>query len=481
MSEVTNSIKTIINGIEEEYADLKTAKPVPHKKVLAQLLKQFKKIDFREKAGFKDENEKLSKKHYLVICIEEVLKTAKQNNWGLCKNHDFIYLYNGAYWTLIDDDELERFLGEAAEKMQIDKYDARHYPFRENLFKQFLKTGYLPKPEKTNNSVLINLKNGTYEIKPKKQQLRPPRREDFITYQLPFDYDPSTKAPIFESYLNRVQPDADSQKILAEYIAYLFIKSAELKIEKVLLLYGPGENGKSVFYDVVFALLGGLNNISSYSLQELTTSDNARAMIANKLLNYSSEINGRLETDMFKRLASGEEVSARLLYHDSFTLTDYAKLIFNCNELPRDVEHTRAFFRRFLIVPFNVTIPENEQDKDLSKKIITKELSGVFNWVLNGLQRLLAQRNFSKGNAVNEQLELFKKHSDSVQMFLEDEGYEKSTEEYKEFKELFTWYRSYCNESGYRSVSKTHFGQRLRNAGFEVIKKNYGMVVYVKK
>src|SRR5690606_16817975 len=108
----------------------------------------------------------------------------------------------------------------------------------------------------------------------------------------------------------------------------------------------------------------------------------ARAMLANKLLNYATEINGKLETSTFKQLVSGEPVEARLPYGEPFTLTNYAKLIFNCNELPKDVEQTHAYFRRFLIVPFEVTIPGTEQDKELSKKIIESELSGVFNWVL---------------------------------------------------------------------------------------------------
>jgi putative DNA primase/helicase len=79
-----------------------------------------------------------------------------------------------------------------------------------------------------------------------------------------------------------------------------------------------------------------------------------------------------------------------------FILKQYAKLIFNCNELPKDVEHTNAYFRRFLIIPFDVTIPPHEQDKNLHTKIIENELSGVFNWVLEGLNRLLEQKRFSE-------------------------------------------------------------------------------------
>ena len=157
-------------------------------------------------------------------------------------------------------------------------------------------------------------------------------------------------------------------------------------------MYGTGANGKSVFFEVVQALLGS-DNVSSYSLQSLTN-DNGyfRAKLANKLVNYASEINGNLETSIFKQMVSGEPVEARLPYGQPFTLTQYAKLIFNCNELPKDVEHTNAYFRRFLIVPFDVTIPPDEQDKTLHTKIIDNELSGVFNWVLEGLDRLLKQK-----------------------------------------------------------------------------------------
>ena len=95
-----------------------------------------------------------------------------------------------------------------------------------------------------------------------------------------------------------------------------------------------------------------------------------RAMIANKLVNYASEINGKVEASIFKQLVSGEPVEARLPYGNPFIMSDYAKLIFNCNDLPRDVEQTEAYFRRFLIIPFNVTIPEHVQDKQLAKKII---------------------------------------------------------------------------------------------------------------
>lgn len=331
----TSGMQSNIQSLEKNFRG-KSLVTIKHSEILKKLLEQITKIDFREIVGLIDENQKLLRKHYLVSCIEEIIATAHNNNWGICRNHDFIYLYNGAYWSVFDNIEFESFLGQFAERMGIDKFDARHYTFRQHLYKQFLAVANLPKPDQNDEVVLVNLLNGTFEISKDKQVLRIPNRKDFITYQLPFRYEKSAGCPLFEKYLNTVQPDLDRQKILAEYLGYLFIKTSTLKLEKTLLLYGSGANGKSVFFEVVDALLGGKDNVSHYSLQNLTNeSGYSRAKLANKLVNYASEINGKLEASIFKQLVSGEPVEARLPYRDPFTLTNYAKLIFNCNDYQR--------------------------------------------------------------------------------------------------------------------------------------------------
>jgi putative DNA primase/helicase len=456
-------------------------KNIKHEKLLSRLLVEIKVVDFREQAELTAEDASIRRKHYLVCCIENLMDIAQRNKWGICKSDDSIFLYNGTYWSLVNCAEFQVFLGKAAEKMGVNKFDARHYVFREQLYKQFLAVANLPKPEQSNEIVLINLKNGTLEISPSRQELRLPRQEDFISYQLHFEYNPEAEAPMFKKYLDTIQPDIDRQKILAEYLGYLFIKNNTLKIEKALLLYGLGANGKSVYFEIVNALLGGSENVSNYSLQSLTSDRGyCRAELANKLVNYASEINGKLETSVFKLLVSGEPVEARFIRGKPFTLTNYAKLIFNCNELPKDVEQSLAYFRRFLIVPFDVTIPEADQDKELSKKIIETELSGVLNWVLDGLKRLLSQKNFTYSEAVANQTENYKMQSDSVKMFLVDEGFEKSYEP-MEFKKLYIKYNRYCKESGCIPCAKNKVSDRLRNAGVFIERKNYGLVVYLGK
>jgi putative DNA primase/helicase len=471
---------TIINHVEKLVK--KTDAP-DHTEILTKLLQQFVQLDFEALANPHNVDDfKLNNKHFLVLSIENVLQFAEKNRWGICKNHDFIYLYNGTFWTEIDKETFQKFLGEAAEKMGIAKFSARYYQFREQLFKQFLAAAYLPTPPSNKDKVLINLKNGTFEISPQGTKLRPFDRSDFITYQLPFEYNPQAKAPIFQTYLNRVLPDKERQKVLAEYLGYVFIKhGGRLKLEAALILYGPGANGKSVFYEVTNALLGA-ENVSSYSLQELTDDlGYYRAMIANKLVNYASEINGKLGADKFKKMVSGEVIPARLPYGKPMLLTNYAKFIFNCNELPKDVEHTNAYFRRWLIIPFDVTIPKAEQDSELHSKIIEKELSGVFNWVLEGLNRLLEQKRFSECEAAQKAVEKYRIESDSVQIFLNDHGYMISPTKEIPLKDMFSEYQYYCTESGFKACSIKTLAERLRNTGYQTERKNYGMGVNAEK
>lgn len=450
------------------------------REVLQQLLEGFTKIDWNDTLG---ENPK--QKHIIVIIVDRVLAAAKARKWGLAKRYDFVYVFTGTHWQQLDKDTLKGFLAEAAEKMDYSSLESRYYEFQNKLLQQFLAVANLPEPEAQPDRVLVNLANGTLEINGKGPKLREHRPEDFLTYCLPFEYSQHAQAPLFQAYLQQVLPQESTRKILAEFMGYCFLPS--LKLEKVLLLYGSGANGKSVFYDIVSALVGP-SNISSYSLANLAEEHN-RAMIADKLLNYGSEINaGAIGRDLFKLLASGEPVQARLKYGNPFIMKGYARLMFNANTLPSDTEQTEAYFRRFLIVPFAVTIPEGQQDKNLAKKIIAQELPGVFAWVLRGLERLLQQGNFSPCQAVEATLQRYRKESDSVVQFLEEpdsknQTYQPTEEgpEWVALKQMYSEYRPFCQEAGYKPVSIRNFAERLEKQGFATHKRNIGKVVFCRK
>ncbi|MCG2419991.1 DUF5906 domain-containing protein [Aequorivita sp. F47161] len=478
IDEVVNETETLLEALKMDKEHLKQNQV---ENILSEMLKGIEPVNFREYCKMDNDKDKLQKKHFLVACIELLLKTVNENGFSLCRKSEFIYLFNSEYWENVSDEVFKDFLGDVALKMGVDKFDAKHHLFKDELYKQFIADAGLKEIKPTNGTTLINLHNGTFEITPKKQFLRPFKKSDFLTYQLPFAYDSEAKAPQFKKFLDEVLPEPELQNILAEYLGYIFVKNSVLKLEKVLLLFGTGANGKSVLFEILMALLG-TQNVANYSLQSLTAENgNSRAMLVNKLLNYASEINGKLESNIFKLLISGEPVEARLLYKNTQIISDYARFMFNCNELPKEVENTNAFFRRFIILPFRVTIPPNKQDKELSKRIIETELSGVFNWVLNGLTQLLKNKDFTQSKIVQNEVLEYQKESDSVMMFLEDENYQRSIEQDRPLKDVFAEYKTYCLDSGYRLCSNRTFSSRLRKNGYTVERKSYGNAVYIER
>jgi putative DNA primase/helicase len=325
------------------------------------------------------------------------------------------------------------------------------------------------------SKVVINLQNGTFEITQEHTTLRGFESEDFLIYQLPFAYNEAATAPLFMKYLDRVLPSKELQDILSEFIGYIFIKN--LKLEKCLLLLGSGANGKSVFFEIINSLLGK-ENISNLNMGNLND-PNGRAVIVNKLLNYGSELNAHdIRTETLKQLISGEPIECKILFKDKFQCDDYARLMFNCNELPKQVEHNEAFFRRFLIIPFNVTIPENERDPQLADSIINTELSGVFNWVLEGLKRLLINNRFTSSEESKEVLNNYRKESDNVSLYLEESCVTKSTSSGILLNDLYYEYSQFCKECGHRACSNITFSKRLKALGFEFHRKQEGNIVY---
>jgi putative DNA primase/helicase len=443
----------------EPAATVEPAVVVAHHHVLDSILKKVGVIDFLQL--FKDaEIDVVKQKHYLVASIEQLLKLVKEQNYQLARKNDFVFAFNGEFWRQIEREDLKDFLMAVAQKQGIPPLEAKHYEFRDKLYKQFLALAGLRTPEPDVDKVLINLQNGTFEISAESQDIREFRAADFLTHQLQFKYDKDATAPKFKAYLDRVLPEQELQNIVAEFFGYVFTRN--LKLEKALLPYGTGANGKSVLFDVMNGLLGR-ENTANFSLSDLMEEHN-RAQIAHKLLNYGSEINAALTRDILKNLISCEPIMARLKYGNSFLMENYAKLCFNCNELPKDVEQTEAYFRRFLIIPFRVTLPGSEWVVDLAQQIIKEELAGVFNWVLDGLKRLLKHKKFTQSEIVKEMIATYKRESDSVACFLRDEnwGQDPHNPDHTEtLKRVHLSYQTYCREAGHKPLGRNNFKKRL--------------------
>jgi putative DNA primase/helicase len=443
--------------------------------------KKFKTVEDPLERVILDGLIKSKSKQVVVKIIKHVVDVANVEGLGLCKLNQTAFVFNGKFWEEISNKEIMDFLSLAALELGVDSSLAEYFQFKETLLKQFLSLPDENALKNRNKKTLINFKNGTYEYEDYKIIFRSHSKKDYLTYILSFDYDYNARCPLFNEYLEYVIPDENARLVLAEYIAYCFLSHKQLNLEKVLLLLGSGANGKSVFFDIVSALFGK-ENITNFSIQSLTNDTSySRAKIENKLVNYASEISSKLNTTVFKQLVSGEPVEVRLPYGEPYIIETYAKMIFNCNELPNDVEQNNAFFRRPLIVPFTVEIPEEKRDIKLSKKIISTELPGIFNWVLCGLDRITLNKTFSRSSLIDNAIQQYKIESDNVQLFLNEEGYKSDIQNHISLKSFYDAYKRFINESGHRAVALRKFSERLKKLGFEITRMSHGNEVYVIK
>ena len=296
---------------------------------------------------------------------------------------------------------------------------------------------------------------------------------EFVRYQLPYDYNPKATAPKLQNFLDKVLPERYLQHIIIEFLARCF--APDLKTDdKILLLYGQGANGKSVLCEVVTALFGALN-IAHVGIDKLTqsgqTGEFAAVELDGKLLNFATELDSKsVKSDLFKQLASREKIRAAYKKKDAFTMTP-PPMISNCNELPRTGARDLGFYRRLLIIPFDVTIPPGEQNPNLAKELIETELPGFLNLILEGLRRLIRNGGHYTANPDGDKLvsELWAE-SDSVTAFLED-CFEVEVEAPTQYKRarIYEIFKLYCNENTRQTTSNRQFFGLLRQRKFQEI------------
>lgn len=405
-----------------------------------------------------------AQKHYKVAIIDQLMEVAKANSWHLIRDSGLSYIYTGCFWISLNKDELKNLLKDVAIKQSYPVINSRDNLFINMLYEQSLQDGFFVERPLEKRS-MINLNNCTLVLNSDGVHTKPFDYKDFLTHQLPFDYDKNAVNNIFLDYLNDVLPDEGTQRTLQEVCGYLFIKG--LKLEKIFFLYGTGANGKSVLFEVLNGLIGD-ENISHYSLESLTDDTGYyRAKIKDKIVNYGTDIKlNRIDPGIFKTLGSGEPVEARLPYCEPFVMKDYAKLIFNVNRLDNaNIEHTHGFYRRILIIPFNKTIPDEYQDKNLHKKILDDK-AGVLNWIIKGAKQVIKNEDIFISDECKAFKTKFIKETDSAALFLDAERYVPDNGSLITLKMLYDEYKSFCDEDGYRKLGKNNFSKRLEAIGY---------------
>jgi len=385
-----------------------------------------------------------------------------------------VQVFVGTHWVVVNMQIFYDWVKDAAYRCGLGSLYCEDYKFMGQLFEAVAfrvsryREQYVPK-----GKVWINLMNGTLELGTDRSIVfRAHDKEDFFTYVLPYDYKPEAQCPLWHKFLDRVVPDKELQLLLGEYIGYCFTK--DLRLEKALILEGPGGNGKSVFSELMIRILGD-NNVSKVDWEPLTNDETYRAVAVGKLANISQENGQNVKHSILKSMISGEDVMTRQLYKDPVPTHDYGKLVALFNTMPKS-ESTQAYARRLLIVPFHVTITDEERDVQLIDKL-TAEQSGILNWVLTCLQCLLIRKTFVNSKVCEEEVQKYVRDQNSALRFF-DERCVIDIEGKLTAKELYAEYLNYCRDECIKNqFGKNGFLKAMTLTGVSN-RKSMGIVYY---
>lgn len=208
----------------------------------------------------------------------------------------------------------------------------------------------------------------------------------YTDYVRPFPYFEDSRCPLWKRFLNEVMPDEDEQACLQEFFGMCYLDRSRLSVEKFAIFVGTGSNGKSVVFDVIKSVIG--KDRVSYLSPDQLMNEKQVVSVLGKRLNFAPDIRKGASFDSaLKALSSGQDVAGWRLYAGT-TVIKCPPLVFALNEMPRFRDITSAFFRRVMLFSFDVTIPQERQDRGLADRIIREESSGVFHWMMEGLWRL---------------------------------------------------------------------------------------------
>lgn len=307
------------------------------------------------------------------------------------------------------------------------------------------------------NPYLVNVRNGLLDIRDMSFKEHTPSY--LSTVQLNVEYNPQVDCPQFKKFLNEVL-DCKLIPLVQEIVGYLL--TTNTASQKAFVFWGPARTGKSTLLWVVEYLLLGKKNVSNIPWQEIGDKFKTAELLG-KLANVFSDLPSKSidDTGIFKVVTGEDYLMAEKKNKNPFKFKPFARLVFSCNELPRNyVDRTEGFYRRLIIVPFNRQIEKSKIDKALKYKF-QEEKEGILNWALEGLKRLYENNfEFSENELTDGVKKEYKRENNNVISFVEEccelDGLFSCSR-----IELYESYKEFCVEAGLKALSQIKFNKEL--------------------
>lgn len=325
-----------------------------------------------------------------------------------------VYVFNGTHYVNCSPIEIKAFAEEKFEPKPEDKLRAEFYY-------KVLANNVMNRNFFTDSTMgKINFQNGVLDLTSSDGELLGHSPDFGFRGVLPYGYDPEAQCPIFKKWLHGVMlGDHELMAVLQEFMGYI-VRGGDYKYHKALWLGGVGRNGKSTFVDLLKALIG-IGNFSVLSIKALVNDKFISSDLDGKIANFSEETSPQELADSgpFKNLTGDGDLSAQKKYGDPYSFRNRAKLVMTYNQIPDLKDLSPGMLSRPLIVPFQKIIGENEQDRNIKKKLFS-ELPGIFNFALEGWIRLEEQEGFTKSSKSEKALQTIREESCNVYQWVEN-------------------------------------------------------------
>lgn len=365
-----------------------------------------------------------------------------------------LFQWTGSYWKALKDEDAQ----EDAYRWLVRHN--RSHASKDNAGKAvqaaILWSEKLPEPTR---DVVIPCENGYVLCVDGTLCLLPADPALGMRHTLKCDYVPSAAPPArFMQFLRTVLPDEAVRARVQEYVGYTL--TADARYQRAQLWLGSGANGKGALANIVQALHGRPESIQLDALDGFKLS----VLIGASLI-YSDEAPKKgINEQLLKSLIAGERVLVDRKYKDPVSVHVRGKWLVLGNHMPTITDHSTGFWRRWDIVPFNVTIPERERDPLLADHIISNELSGVLAWALEGLMRLQKRGAFDAAvpPAMAQVMRQAKAETNSVQAWHDDCAITVCSSHSTLKDEVYDHYRRWCDRHGLRATASPRFWERMK-------------------
>lgn len=318
--------------------------------------------------------------------------------------------------------------------------------------------GYIP----VNEGILkiIRDHNGDCTI-----ELLPNSPKYNVVSRFPINYNPSARSLLWENFLKSSYDEVDIL-FLQEFFGTLYWNRVNAP-GVATMLYGPTQTGKGTVIEVACALMG-IDASTRIAFQDLRDS-HERVRLFKKSLCTHPDIGakGLKGFERIKSIISGEEQSARRLYENPFKFDCYVKLLFSCNQIPWVYDDTDAWYTRWKIIVVDKKQYINERDgriEGLNYLLTTpKELSGIFNWALEGLFKYLKHNRYNYLDPWTYTKSRWQLFSDPIGQFFGDTTWVFFHKDSSVLRgALHEHYEFWCNYNGIKTpVSKKKFGREV--------------------